>query len=292
MTKTTQQLKCSNTHGHALKAAAAFPQRLAEVHMGRISLRADAVYAGSNVPIAVICNTCGHKWNPWPNNLVNNRQGCPECKRQQCRDRAGKIKATRASKAMKAFAAACRDAGMTLEAIASLTRRSVSAVNEWSNPVARAKSIAKNRAYREQNRERVRAGNRRYKKEHGRSADHKAVSKRRALQANTVFDVEVDGLLTTINMWECIDKDPVGQALFEVPGSGDAFADYSRRAKLLSKIAGVPYHVDHLVPLSKGGLHCAENFALRPASENISKNNTVVQKDYALFAKRIFGIAL
>jgi len=51
-------------------------------------------------------------------------------------------------------------------------------------------------------------------------------------------------------------------------------------AKLLSKereiMTGITYHVDHIVPINSkivSGFHCASNFRVIPASENISKGN-------------------
>lgn len=44
------------------------------------------------------------------------------------------------------------------------------------------------------------------------------------------------------------------------------------------------YHVDHIIPLSKGGTHCLENLRYMLASENVRKSNNIdinILKQYA-----------
>ena len=73
------KLPILNKHPLAVKAGLAFPQRLRDVHDGRISLSSWAVYKNSDVPIAVECLVCGHEWSANPNSLINNKSGCPKC---------------------------------------------------------------------------------------------------------------------------------------------------------------------------------------------------------------------
>ncbi len=47
---------------------------------------------------------------------------------------------------------------------------------------------------------------------------------------------------------------------------------YEYRIRLQDKL-GIPFHVDHIVPLSKGGLHHPSNLQVVPASWNRSKHN-------------------
>ena len=50
---------------------------------------------------------------------------------------------------------------------------------------------------------------------------------------------------------------------------------YQECAKL-TEITGVPHHVDHIHPISKGGLHHPDNLQILTAKENISKGNKTV----------------
>ena len=47
---------------------------------------------------------------------------------------------------------------------------------------------------------------------------------------------------------------------------------YAYRIRLQNKL-GIPFHVDHIVPLSKGGLHHPMNLQVVPAVWNVRKNN-------------------
>ena len=44
-------------------------------------------------------------------------------------------------------------------------------------------------------------------------------------------------------------------------------------ARRLSRETGILHHVDHIIPLSKGGLHCQTNLQVLTATENIKKGN-------------------
>jgi hypothetical protein len=46
---------------------------------------------------------------------------------------------------------------------------------------------------------------------------------------------------------------------------------YYQRAEELGKLTGVKYHVDHIKPLNKGGLHHQDNIQVIPEYDNCSK---------------------
>lgn len=54
------------------------------------------------------------------------------------------------------------------------------------------------------------------------------------------------------------------------------------KSDMLSKFVGLPYHVDHIVPLVNNrvcGLHCEDNLQILTATDNLEKNNNFQDVD-------------
>lgn len=47
-------------------------------------------------------------------------------------------------------------------------------------------------------------------------------------------------------------------------------------AKLLSEVTGEEYHIDHIIPLSKGGKHHPSNLQILTAEENLKKGSKYI----------------
>ena len=57
-------------------------------------------------------------------------------------------------------------------------------------------------------------------------------------------------------------------------------AEIYKLAQMLSIVLSIKMHVDHYIPLSRGGLHCPENLRIIPASENLQKGDKVPSEFY------------
>lgn len=51
-----------------------------------------------------------------------------------------------------------------------------------------------------------------------------------------------------------------------------------KKAKDLTKLTGTAHHVDHIIPLSRGGLHHPDNLQILTARENILKGNKLLKE--------------
>jgi 5-methylcytosine-specific restriction endonuclease McrA len=49
-------------------------------------------------------------------------------------------------------------------------------------------------------------------------------------------------------------------------------------ASKLTEVTGTKWHVDHIKPLSKGGMHSLDNIQIVPALWNLQKNNTTEER--------------
>jgi 5-methylcytosine-specific restriction endonuclease McrA len=56
--------------------------------------------------------------------------------------------------------------------------------------------------------------------------------------------------------------------------------EFYKSAHRVSKCLGIPMHVDHVQPLSKGGLHIESNLRVISATENLRKNNKMPNEFY------------
>ena len=256
-------MKCSSTNPKAIKAANAFPDRLAAVHEGRIVLRDDAVYKGSQKPIEVHCTVCDHSWEPEVHSLVINKSGCPACAVNRRKMSAGKLRLARATEAEKQKARELRSQGLTYSDIAKELKRSQKAVRNWIDSKQASRSREASSAWLERNREKANE-NRRcwYRTVHGYSNAHYHSNLRRAeIEADIIGMSDRD--LQRINNF------------YEV-------------AMLLNKEAGyTAYHVDHIIPLAKGGVHSHENLQILTASENLAKNAKIRPEDVATYQRNV-----
>ena len=56
----------------------------------------------------------------------------------------------------------------------------------------------------------------------------------------------------------------------------DKIEEFYKEAHILTKKTGIQYHVDHIMPISKGGLHHQDNLQVITATENLKKSNKII----------------
>jgi hypothetical protein len=217
---------------------------------------------------------------------------CRKCYDETCALSAGKKRRPKATKEEKQLAAELyAELGNYCE-VARRLGRSHGAIIKWLDPDY-AKRHAAYTAHRYQNpavRERQKLTDKLYSVyEHGKANRRASKSKRRALEWEALFSVLIDGVWHQVDMSQYL-KNWDDRQMFVDFKSCEDYAQLQATCKELAEIHGEEFHVDHLVSLSAGGLHCTENFQIKPASINLSKNNKRIPADDALFCKRIFNI--
>lgn len=323
--KTIDVIPCESNHGKTKNFAARFPQRLKEAHNDTIRIREGAVYRGvgsrpkegktySDYYIPVVCMVCGHEWGQTPFSLVNMKRGCHEChkKRQVEYQRGiiGKKKPRKSTpeerlKARQLFA----ELGNKAE-VGRILGRTTRTICQWLDDELYQRHLGKGRECHAKHRatghsQKVSAAYRQTK--NGRANKQKAAHKRRALQYHCADNVYVgpenlDELcppfvdpkdidpsnFVDYNIWDLVE--PEDYHLFTFEGADEDVAKRKVQQEKLSKISGEKYSLEHLVPLSKGGIHHPANFANRALALNVKKNDKRLDEDDALFCKRLFGL--
>lgn len=140
--------------------------------------------------------------------------------------------------------------------------------------------------YRDENREKCTEGNLRWcQKNRKRSNEIKAKYKRNHLEQNRAYNREYSKKYREKHKDDLdykakkaahdskrrqIIKDSINDQTIDM----NKIAEFYKKAKELNIAAGyVKYHVDHIIPLSKGGRHHQDNLQIILAEENLRKHN-------------------
>lgn len=123
-------------------------------------------------------------------------------------------------------------------------------IRTWFNGAENRAKVAK---WREANPAKVKAHNRSYK-------ETKARCVKEWRKANP-------------ERWAALnsDKEARRRARKRGTSNGESLADIYSECRRVSKETGIPHHVDHIIPLSKGGTHTRDNLQILTAEENLRK---------------------
>ena len=102
--------------------------------------------------------------------------------------------------------------------------------------------------YRSDNRDRINARNTQYAMEN-RAKVYENNAKRRVAKLNQTPDLTLNERQEIVNLYEL--------------------------SKFAYEVSGVKHHVDHIIPIAKGGIHHPLNLQVITAKENLTKNNRI-----------------
>ena len=129
-----------------------------------------------------------------------------------------------------------------------------------------------------------------YQTDHGRESRAKHQDARRALYYQCNGFECIDDVWYEDDLWSYVEKDKEGRELMSFPGADKAYAFRNKQCQAFERWSGEPYARDHVIPLSRGGIHHPLNFQNLPAAINNRKHNNTRECDIALFCKRIFDL--
>jgi predicted nucleic acid-binding Zn-ribbon protein len=286
-----KKLRCKNPHPDAQKAAAKFPQRLEEIHEGRIVVRKGAEYVNAQTPIKVRCTVCGHRWSTRPLVLINHGGGCPECTRLKNKAAQGIKRIKHSTIEERQQAAELREEGMTYKAIGLELGRDQATIRYWLDPKAREDS--KKRSAQKKERDvatgAFQARRKAYKEtDHGKANMRMRTQRRRALEHHAIDTVFVDGKWHTVDLWPLI-KTTEDREFWSFTDTEQSLQQLGEQVMKLQSDTDQLYHIDHLIPLSKGGIHAACNLQILTKEENETKSNSIRSCDVELFCARLFN---
>ena len=296
MIKTIDVIPCSSTNPKAIKAAKEFPAKLKDISGDTIRIVKGSVYSTWNTKVNVVCMTCSHQWKSTPNRLKNSR-GCPECAKKRCINSAGTRRSKRADRETKQKAAELRASGLSYKKIGKELGFAQATIQRWLDKGQYERQLIKKREHNKKSKasgHQAKLNAAYYQTPHGKASAKKGEHKRRSLKLHAVDSIyignhpEADAQgFVEVDMWSYITPEDFDFWSFD--GANDDVAKRAKQQQGLEKISGEKYSLEHLVPLSKGGLHHPLNFANRALTLNLQKNDKMLPDDVRLFAKRLFS---
>ncbi len=220
---------------------------------------------------------------------------CPKCRNNHHKGTCGVKTYRRATKDDKAKAKELLDKGLSYKVVSKMTGWNNATIRQWFDLDYKARHTERCKEHKQKRHEVIKRGQRNYHKtENGKTAVKKGREKRnqRKLHAEDYIlihnhpDADYQGFV------EDAVYDYITPEDYEFWSFDGAEADVEKRKKqqkTLSKISGEPYSLEHLIPLSKGGIHHPMNFVNRALELNLQKNGKLTKEDCELFCNRLFN---
>tara|TARA_R110002012_G_scaffold307077_1_gene512366 strand:+ start:673 stop:1575 length:903 start_codon:yes stop_codon:yes gene_type:complete len=249
----------------------------------------DDIWKGATIPLKALCLVCSHEWDTRASNIQQG-VGCPECAKKRHSNLAGIKRIKPSTQGERDKAKELREQGLSYLKIANELNRSSSGIQRWLNPEYKAMQTRVTKKCREGYKKsgHMKKINASYKNsEHGKAMNKGATSKRRLLKTNSPEEVLLDGIWYEVDM----------KATYKIWGElllpyddQQAINELYRTCDLRTKRTGIMHHLDHIQPLSKGGVHLPINLQIITAEENLRKGTTFRNEDQELLASRYFNI--
>lgn len=235
-------------------------------------------WKGSKQPLWLVCPTHG-RYQTQPNNFLTPARdtGCDDCSYQKKSDSAGITRSPRATEAERNEARRLYAELGNFEEIARRLKRNADTIITWCNPEYKEKKRRATKEWIKNNSERRKISQARYRQEysHGIAIRGNSRSLRRKQKLGEVEWVdEVAGLVNLLPM-KATGEDLTKEQAFYI------------ECARITKETGIPHHVDHIWPLSKGGQHIFYNLQVITAEENLKKHDRYNDEDKALYAMRV-----
>lgn len=212
--------------------------------------------------------------------------GCKGCI-QQKKERVG-VKRKKATPEEKADALKYFQKCGNLELTAKVFGRNAATLETWFSSKRADDQKKRSRDYYQENKERHKFNSMQYSKtDNGIAIKKRQEYKRRLLKQNISWEVFVDGRMQEIDLEQTLEV--FGDVLLP-KDEIQAIAAIYKECQRITEETGIPHHVDHIQPLTKGGEHLAINLQIITGKENVLKSNNFRDEDKVLLAKRLFEV--
>ena len=300
-TKTISVIPCVSPNPKAQRAAEELPRIIKDSSRDTIRIRSGAVYQDSHTKIPLVCLTCNNEWKVKPNSLKQAKTGCPKCAIEKKKGVTGVLRRRQSTPDEKQIAQKLYEECGNYTEVGRRLGRDRQTIMRWLDKgyYQRQLNLSREKDDRDRKSGHSKVRRKNYNSTpNGKANRRKARHKRRGLefhardvvllpnhpdadyQGFVLYDVYEDGYITT-------EED---RELWGFSGADEDVARRSVQQDKLSKISGEPYSLEHLIPLSRGGVHSPENFANRALELNTKKNNSLWDEDTKLFCRRLFSI--
>ena len=257
---------------------------------------------GINYKYQFICDEHG-SYEAEANHILKPYLGnqCKECKHEACRNSTGKVRRSKATKEeIQQAIDLYKELGNKTE-VGRRMGRSRDFVRKCLDPAIKQRVAEQSYARYQSPEVKQRAKETyaiRYQTEHGKQSKRQADAKRRALGYEAIFPVFI-GENQELEMTNCYEgkhlKGGKGITSFEESLyflDQQSVEDYAKLRAVADQMEieyGEKFAIDHLIPLSRGGLHHSSNFHIKTDEANSKKNNKRIVEDDKQFALTIFG---